>query len=284
MNTDESALTVTEIEVEITAWGSALSQLVAGSGLSEPVLIDAARKGAVWLKPVKAHKLRRIRQLEDNVSVGDTLYLNFNASVLAQTPLVPRLISDEVNYSIWCKPAGMLSQGSKWSDHCTITETVAIQHGKPAYLVHRLDKAASGLIVIAHTRNALKKLTALFAGRQVEKQYRVQVHGQMSASLPIRIDADVQGKNAISNVLEIQYNKKSNTSNLKVAIETGRKHQIREHLNGAGFPVVGDRLFDREREHEHDLRLAATCLVFQCPFTEKTKKFELSEDELDWLN
>lgn len=266
-----------QTELTLSAWGSALAQLAASSGLAEDVLADAAQKGAVWCKRVKAHKLRRLRDLEAPASLGDVLYLNYNASVLAQVALDPTLIADDVNYSIWNKPPGMLSQGSKWSDHCTITESVKRVHEKPTYLVHRLDKAAGGLIVVAHTKNALKKLTELFAQRLVEKHYQVEVHGEVKDKLPLRIDAEVQSKKAITDVLEATYQKDLNTSSLLVSIDTGRKHQIRDHLHSKGFPVVGDRLFDADRKHEKDLCLTACRLAFECPFTQVKKVFEIMD-------
>lgn len=273
-NTDTEAKTI-QVNMTISAWGSGLTQLAEFSALPEDAVADAARKGGVWCKRVKLHKLRRVRNLEEPLSIGDELYLNYNASVLEQNPLVPVLVADEVNYSIWNKPAGMLSQGTKWSDHCTITETVSGVHGKPAFLVHRLDKAAAGLIVVAHTKNAVKKLTELFEARKVTKHYRVQVHGKFDGPVPMRLDTDVQGKTAISDVLDATFDKKLNTSSLLVSIETGRKHQIRDHLSAKGFPVVGDRLFDPERKHEQDLNLTACLLAFECPFTSVKKRFEI---------
>lgn len=273
-DTDEQPKSI-QINMTISAWGNGLSQLADFSALSEEVVADAALKGAVWCKRIKLHKLRRVRNLEEPLSIGDELYLNYNADVLAQIPLVPVLVADEVNYSIWNKPAGMLCQGSKWSDHCTITETVSSLHGKSTFLIHRLDRAAAGLIVVAHTKNAVKKLTDLFAQRKVTKHYRVQVHGHLDDAMPVRLDAQVQNKAAITDILEATFDQGSNTSALLVNIETGRKHQIRDHLCSKGYPVVGDRLFDPDRKHEQDLKLTACMLAFECPFTGAKKQFEI---------
>ena len=275
MKATQQRTSAIQIEHTLSAWGSALSQLASASNLTEEQVIDAALKGGVWRKKHNAHKLRRIRDLTGGCTVSDQLYLNYDATILAQTPLTPILVSDQLNYSIWNKPPGMLSQGSKWSDHCTITETVRCQHGKPTFLVHRLDKAASGLIVVAHTKNALKKLTALFSARLVEKQYKVAVHGEFSHSLPHRLDMLVENKEAITDVLGAQYNTANDTSVLLVSIDTGRKHQIRNHLHAIGMPVVGDRLFDPDREHTQDLQLIACVLGFDCPFTKEKRRFQL---------
>ena len=274
-NTDIQPSAAIQIELIVSAWGNGLKQLCESGQLSEAQVLDAASKGGLWRKKSGAHKLKRHRSFDD-ITAGDHLFLNFDQRVLAQTPLVPILISDQRNYSVWNKPSGMLSQGSKWSDHCTITETVKRLHAKPSYLVHRLDKAASGLIVVAHTKNALKKLTAMFADKQVEKQYTVRVQGQFEHKLPMRLDKPVDGKSAITDVLHAAYNEKDKTSLLRVDIKTGRKHQIRAHLSAIGLPVVGDRLFDTEREHVEDLQLVAHRLAFQCPFTQESQVFEMA--------
>lgn len=266
-----------QAELIVSAWQDALSQLVKLSELSEAQVIDAAAKGGLWRKKVGMHKLRRLRDLNSDISLGDELYLNFDAQVLSQQALTPVLVSDEKNYSVWNKPAGMLSQGSKWSDHCTITETVKQIHDKPTHLVHRLDKAASGLIVLGHTKNAVQKLSTLFAERQIEKHYTVRVHGKFAQAIPARLEALVDEKPAVTEVLNSDYNEQDNTSELLVSILTGRKHQIRSHLHGIDLPVVGDRLFDKEREHSCDLALTASRLAFVCPFTGNKKEFTLEQ-------
>lgn len=279
MNAENTTAQTLQIEVTVTAWGSALSQLQAATDLAEHQLLDAAQKGAVWRKKHKGHKLQRIRDINAQTALSDQVFLNYDAEVLRTVALKPSLVSDEVNYSVWDKPSGMLSQGSKWSDHCTITQTVQQLHAKPTYLVHRLDKAANGLIVVAHTKNALKKLAALFADRQVEKHYRVLVHGEFNDQLPCLLNNDIDGKSASTSVLTATYNEIDNTSLLLVSISTGRKHQIRSHLSTHGFPVVGDRLFDGDRAHTQDLQLSACRLAFECPFTHKQKQFEIESPE-----
>lgn len=264
-----------QIEYTVSAWGSALTQVASASGLSEEQVAEAAAKGGVWRRKHDSQKIRRVRDLSAGVAVSDQLYLNYDSNVLGQTPLTPSLVSDQHNYSIWNKPAGMLCQGSKWSDHCTITETVKNQHGKPTFLVHRLDKAASGLMVVAHTKNALSKLAELFSSRLVEKQYAVVVHGKFNNIVPYRLDMPVENKDAITDVLKAQYNSAKDTSTLLVRISTGRKHQIRNHLHAIRLPVVGDRLFDPEREHDQDLQLTACVLGFDCPFTKEKRLFRL---------
>jgi len=271
----------TELQKEILLEGhwSSLAQVAQACDLSREQVAEAATKGALWRKkPGKKAKLKRIRDPDSDSESGDTLYINYDRKVLDQQPLPPVLVSDQGNYSIWYKPAGTLSQGSKWSDHCTITETAAAIHGKKCLLVHRLDRAARGLMVLAHTPNACKELATLFEKRKVVKIYHATVHGKVDKKLPWVIDRSIDNKVAHTVVVSaspvVDPSSRSEQTELTVDIKTGRKHQIRSHLAAAGFPVVGDRLFDPDRSHETDLQLLAAELQFKCPFNGKLQKIK----------
>ena len=250
--------------------------------LDEAMLVDAAHKGAVWLQirhtDTVSSRPVRVRDLRSCSDKAADLLININRRVLDEQPLLATLKREEKNYSIWHKPSGMLCQGTRWADHCSLARVVELAMERPVHLVHRLDKAASGLIVLAHTRPAAKALSALFAQRKVRKIYTASVNGRVGWSLPHVLDDPIDGKGAKTIVLAADMltadvdkagasSKSNDSSRLSVQIETGRKHQIRQHLASAGFPIVGDRLFDPTREHERDLQLSATELGFKCPFS-----------------
>ena len=249
------------VQKEVTLQGqwSYLAQVADACELKRTDIAEAAVKGAVWRKKSgKRSKLDRIRDIDKEAGEGDTVFVNYDRSVLDQQPDKPVMLSDQGNYSIWYKPQGMLSQGSKWSDHCTLTATAASVHNKKCLLVHRLDRAASGLVVLAHTKNACTKMAALFADRKVVKIYKAIVHGHVEKSLPWRINTPIDDKDALTIVLAANHNATEDTTELSVDIKSGRKHQIRSHLSTEGFAVVGDRLFDTDREHKADLQLVAS--------------------------
>ena len=264
-------------EVVIGDCWSALAVVAEACDLSRDELSDAASKGAVWVrKPASGthqSKPRRVRDIDSAAVPGDTMVVNYNREVLSARPDLPKLISDQGNYSVWFKPAGLFSQGSKWGDHCTITATAQQVHGKRCLLVHRLDRAASGIMLIAHTKNALTALTSMFEQRKVVKIYQTFVHGNPQWQLPFRIDTAIESKPALTQIIESDYFSDKEQTLLKVNITSGRKHQIRRHLAGEGFPVVGDRLFDSKRVHETDLQLMAYQLQFTCPFNGKSLSF-----------
>ncbi len=261
----------------------AVDLLAEATGLSKQHIKQVMQKGAVWLEEKKTGKPRRLRRASKILSIADELHLYYDARVLESIPTPPQIIADQGEYSIWHKPCGLLSQGSKWGDHCTIQRWVEqnLMPQRPAFIVHRLDRAATGLIMIAHQKRIASSLAALFAQREMEKHYQVIVHGQFPESTwPQKITTDIDGRHARSYAKLLEYDKEKNYSLLEVRIDTGRKHQIRKHLLGIGFPVVGDRLYGKESqvdEREGNLQLTASSLAFVCPLTQQKKHFQLPE-------
>lgn len=126
-------------------------------------------------------------------------------------------------------------------------------------IVHRLDKQTSGAVVIAKNDLTHRKLTDMFAERQMHKRYIALVHGHLAkddttVNLPIARDLvrrtrmttrRAEGRPAVSHVhvLERLTTPYGPFTLVEVTIETGRTHQIRVHLQALGHPVVGDTLY-----------------------------------------
>jgi len=277
-----------EFHLPITASEiTAIDCLAQASGLSKQRLKQIMQKGCVWLEQHSARGeekqfIQRLRRAKRVLKIGETLHFYYDEAVLQEKPAEATLVSDEGAYSIWHKPAGMRSQGSKWGDHCTLYRW-SEQHlspERPAFIVHRLDRAASGLMLLGHKKQVTAQLTRMFAKRQVEKRYQVKVEGDFSSSFADgettkSIRTNIDQKSACSHVKLLSYDKSSDESLVEVQIETGRKHQIRVHLASVGFPVVGDRLHGSGK-NQKDLQLAAVELKFQCPVTGEAKSFALN--------
>ncbi len=244
------------------------------TGLAKQRIKLAMTQGAVWL--TRGRNTKRLRRAKRALRAGDQVHLYYDAKILAESPVEPTLIADVGGYSVWHKPYGLRSQGSKWGDHCTVTRWAErhLQPQRPAFIVHRLDRAASGLILIAHSKSMAAALSALFRERRVEKRYRALVAGDFSGQPdPLRVEQPIDGKDAVSEFSLVSA--EGERSLVDVRIETGRKHQVRRHLAELGHAVIGDRLYGRGEEDGVDLQLTAYLLAFQCPVNDKSVEYRL---------
>jgi len=279
---------IIEKHIVITASNkTAVEYLYESSSLSKQKIKLAMKNGCVWLEsPIGIHRLRRSKKI---LYPETTLHFYYDAAIQDISPTGATLVSDEGEYSVWNKPYGMYSQGSKWGDHCTIYRWAEthLKPERPAFIVHRLDRAASGLILLAHSKKMAAIFSKLFKNREIEKRYSATVEGIVvegslkGLSLPYTISSDIDDKPAVSKVISIEKNSKyNNTSKLVIEIETGRKHQIRKHLSELGHPIIGDRLYGSgtvsENIQQQDLQLQAISLKFTCPVTHKQREYSLS--------
>ncbi|CAM3897195.1 RluA family pseudouridine synthase [Shewanella aquimarina] len=250
--------------------------LAEASALSKQEIKQAMAKGAVWL--TRGKYTQRLRRAKKPLKIGDQLHLYYNPKVLAQQVEDAQLILDKGEYSIWYKPYAMLCQGSKWSDHTTINRYVEthLTPQRPAFIIHRLDRAATGLVLIGHSKTTTAALAAQFEQRQLDKQYRVIVKGKFPKQTQT-IDTQVDGKAARSHASLVAYDGALDMSLVQVKIETGRKHQIRIHMASIGFPVVGDRQHGDAQESDPNLQLTACFLDFTCPLDKQPVHVELPE-------
>jgi tRNA pseudouridine32 synthase/23S rRNA pseudouridine746 synthase len=258
-----------------------IDMLRQATGLSKQRIKLAMTQGAVWM--TRGRNTRRLRRAKRALRAGDEVHLYYNAAILAEVPPEPSLVADVGPYSVWCKPRGLRSQGSKWGDHCTVVRW-AERHLRPersAFTVHRLDRAASGLILVAHSRKMAAALSRLFRDRDVEKRYRAVVAGDFSGQPdPVRVEFPVDEKNAVSQFSLVEVSDDHSCSVIDIQIETGRKHQIRRHLAELGYPIMGDRLYGAGVHDGVDLQLTAYLLAFQCPVADNRVEYRLGDE---WL-
>ena len=271
----------TRIEQHITVTSdeqSAVDILSKKTELSKQRIKLAMKNGAVWLER-GTQKIQRLRRAKQIIKQGEVLHIYYDEELIATPATASELIYDKSAYSIWYKPKGILSQGSKWGDHHTINRWAEqnLQPQRPAFIVHRLDKAAQGLMIIAHKKKTATQFSDLFEKRQIEKHYQVIVHGNFPTKTQT-IATPIDERNAISHAKLLKYDEKKDRSLIDVNIESGRKHQIRRHLQEIGFSVVGDRLYGKNGDTE-DLQLASFSLAFICPETQEQKHYTLPDDK-----
>jgi len=268
-------LHITEEKIQQTA----VDLLAENALLSKQKIKNTMTNGAVWLEStIGIHRLRRAKKF---VKENDVLHLYYDEKIQATKPDEAILVADEGEYSIWNKPYGMYSQGTKWGDHCTIYRWAEghLTPQRPAFLVHRLDRAANGLIIIAHTKKTSKAFADLFQKRQIKKQYLATVEGIIDdIALPYTISSKIDDKLAISIITSVKQLKDKKTL-VTIEIETGRKHQIRKHLSEFGYPVIGDRLYgprlSDNKLSDNNLQLQSNYLQFNCPITNEMREYSL---------
>ena len=246
------------------------------TGLSKQRIKLAMTQGAVWV--TRGSNTRRLRRVKRKLQTGDEVHLYYDAKIQSEIPVEPSLHADLGGYSVWHKPYGLRSQGSKWGDHCTVSRWVErhLQPERPAFIVHRLDRAASGLILIAHSKTMAAALSGLFQKREVEKRYRALVAGDFSKQPnPVLVEQAIDDREAVSEFSHQELSADGKQSLVDARIETGRKHQIRRHLAGLGHPVIGDRLYGTGEKDGVDLQLTAYLLAFHCPVNDKQVEYRL---------
>jgi 23S rRNA pseudouridine1911/1915/1917 synthase len=149
-----------------------------------------------------------------------------------------------------------------------------------AGIVHRLDRDTSGLLVVARSEEAHRRLTAALAARKIQREYLALVEGRPPArsgtiEAPIGRDPRVRTRMSVggagSREARTHFTVEralAGTSLLRLRLETGRTHQIRVHLRAIGHPVCGDPeygtpgMLGLERQFLH-----ATRLAFEHPLT-----------------
>jgi RluA family pseudouridine synthase len=170
------------------------------------------------------------------------------------------------------------------------------------WVVHRLDKDTSGVIVLARSAEVHRAMNLAFDSREVQKIYHALVIGvpeweDRVIDLPLRPDGDRRhrtvidlrrGKPAITRCRVLE--RFTGHTLVEVKPETGRTHQIRAHLAAAGFPLVGDVLYGGKKANGLMERTAlhAHSIQFVHPVTKGIVKFEAEYPEdfratLDWL-
>ena len=256
---------------------TAVDWLAEKSGLSKAKIKDAMNKGAVWW--TQKNKQLRLRRASKSLATGTRLQLHYDEYLLSLQPETPELIADYADYSVWYKPHGLLSQGTQWGDHCSILRWVEVHLKRDTFLIHRLDADAAGLMLIAHKAKAAAQLSQLFQSRDMNKYYQARVVGLLPISdKGLSIKQPIEDKPAITLIEQAQLNTQSQTSLLKIKIETGRKHQIRRHLASLGHPILGDKLYGKAAQCP--LQLQAYRLNFICPGSKKVIDVQLPEDRL----
>lgn len=248
------------------------------TGLAKGRVKDAMLKGALWLSK-RGGKRRRLRRASTMIGSGDTVEFYYDPELLALSPPPARCLDDQKRYSVWFKPPGLMAQGTEYGDHCTLMRQAEIHFRphRPVFLVHRLDREAAGVMLLAHDRRAAAHLSELFRDGLIAKRYRVRVRGRLNEAKG-EINLTLDGKEALTRYAVAAYDEGADESMLDVSIETGRLHQIRRHFAMIGHPVLGDPRYGAGNKNREGMRLEAVGLRFRCPFSGREMDYSFHEN------
>ncbi len=182
------------------------------------------------------------------------------------------IIEDNENFIVINKPAGIpVQSGTKSFKNIIdiLKNSKYFENSKP-FIVHRLDKETSGVLIIAKNRKFAQLFTSLFRIRKIHKTYLAIVYGKVDKSIKVMKDDLIYYENnkkiyqkAVSNIKTIKSNE--GYSYLELNPITGRKHQLRKQLLKIGSPIIGDDKYflnDRKRIKIKNLMLHAYKIKF----------------------
>ncbi len=169
------------------------------------------------------------------------------------------------------KPEGLLTIPDGFQPNLPNLRDLLISKFGSIWVVHRLDKQTSGVLIFAKDKNTHKMLSIQFQNREIKKSYLALVHGfplwnQKIIDYPIQINGDRRhrtivdmqfGKKALS---KVEFIRKFNTySYVQIYPESGYSHQIRCHLAAIGHPIIGDYLYNllRFKDNENQISIPA---------------------------
>lgn len=235
----------------------------------------------------KQVKKRYLCQINDQISIR---FEEQQPLDLTPQEIPLDIIYEDEHIAVINKPSGLVVHPAPGNWDKTLVNALlhrypnlpATSPSRPG-IVHRLDKETSGLLMIAKSMKAYQELVRQFSSREIKKTYLAITHGKPKEGQIItsisrhqknrkKMCVAEEGKEAISHVSVLDFHK--NLSLCEVAIETGRTHQIRVHLQYLKAPILGDSVYGNARGNASRLMLHAYTLSLIHPITKYPLEFK----------
>ncbi len=225
------------------------------------------------------------------VKPGDVVYMEKNKKKVIKLPASMKIVFEDDYLIVVNKDAGLLSiSTSKENRHTAyayLSEYVK-QHDEEnkIFIVHRLDRETSGLMMFAKSQKIQEQLQEKWADAVLCRRYYALVEGFVAKeqntihtwlyehpkSLKVYVSEPGKGVEAITNYRVIDGSRFYTL--LDVELDTGRKNQIRVHMQHMGHPITGDSKYGARHNPMNRIGLHAAELTFVHPITRKTQSFK----------
>ena len=206
------------------------------------------------------------------------------------------ILENNNNFIVINKPRGIAVQAGTKSFRNIIDvlkDSKYFENTKP-YIVHRLDKETSGVLIVAKTREYAQLFTSLFRIRKIHKTYIALTHGRVSKNIKTLKDDLItidNGKKSVQKAISHLKILKTSAEFSYVELNpiTGRKHQLRKQLYNIGNPIIGDdkyfinRRADKVKTKSKNLLLHAYKIKFMINNTQYSFKAEYDNEFEDFL-
>jgi 23S rRNA pseudouridine1911/1915/1917 synthase len=270
--------------------------VTAPNELMKWLIAQFPEKGRNAIKALLSHSQVTINgkvttQFNHPLQVGQEVVIEW-ARVVEEEPMLGlTILYEDADLIIIDKQAGLLSVATEEEKELTayrqLTEHVRRTNAKSRiFVVHRLDRDTSGVMMFAKSETVQQKLQTEWREAVSERVYIAVVEGKVRKSegtiktwlkesktmkmYSSRIPNDGQEATTHYKILKTS----ANYSMLEVRLETGRKNQIRVHMQDIGHPIMGDKKYGAARNTLGRLGLHASILAFKHPTTDKDMHFE----------
>jgi len=234
-----------------------------------------------------------VTQFDHRLKPGDKVEIRAKGMAAPETSLPSgiRIRHEDVDILVIDKPAGLLSISSPSEPDKTVYAALTdhVRKGNSfsrdrVWIVHRLDRETSGLMVFA--KNEAAKGVLQQGWEAVEKKYLAVVEGapskdagtfdsHLDESNPLKVYVADESPITRRALTRYRVTKKGKaTSLVELTLETGRRHQIRVQLQEAGCPIVGDKKYGAETNPIRRIALHATSLKFTHPVSRAEMSFQ----------
>ncbi len=270
--------------------------LVERNELLKFLLAQMPHKGRNYMKSLLAHGQISVdgevtTQFNYSLEIGQKVIINWTKVLQEGQPPGLKILFEDEHLIVIEKAAGILSiatdQEKKQTAYSILSEHIKKRDPKNRiFVVHRLDRDTSGVMMFAKSEDVKKKIQNAWKEVVLERSYAVVIEGQvtntqgtitswLTENKALRMYSSStpnEGQKAVTHYRVSEMNK--NYSLLEVKLETGRKNQIRVHMQDLGHSIIGDIKYGGTKSPIKRLGLHAHILAFKHPITNENMHFE----------